>query len=405
MSTLLWGRVSLGFKGVLESKIVADGVTIRIIQKISEIERESWDRLLGGGSPFLKWDWLDALEATGCVRRETGWLPHHLIVESGKEVIGACPTYLKLHSMGEFVFDFEWAEFAHRIGVNYYPKMLVGVPFTPVTGPRFLTHGGEGREELIELMGRALAQIAREHRLSSIHVNFCLEEEAGVLKRIGFIPRGGLQFHWHNRGYGSFEDYLNDFRSDRRNKIKRERRELLAQGIDIRAVEGEELSPKDLETMFRLYKRHIGRLYYGRQYLNREFFREVLRRLAPHLCMIFAKRGSETIAGTFNLQDRTALYGRYWGCFTEERYLHFNVCYYSAIEHCIRKGLRRFEAGAGGGFKQFRGFEPEPTTSAHFIVEEKFRRAIERHLRQERAAVAEKREALLERSQLKNSTG
>ncbi len=352
----------------------------------------------------MKWDWLDALEQTGCVNEETGWLPHHIIVEREGEIVGACPVYLKLHSMGEFVFDYEWAEFARHLGIKYYPKMLVGIPFTPVTGTRFLTDGREDRQGLIQLMGQALIQVAKQNKISSVHVNFCLGDEGEHLKRLGFIPRVGLQFHWQNRGYQSFNDYLGAFRSDRRTKIKRERRELLQQGITIRAVEGDELTPAHLRMVFRLYKSHVDQLYYGRQYLTQEFFDQLSRRFAPHICLILAERDSRTIAGTLNIQDHEVLYGRYWGAFEEKRYLHFNVCYYSAIEHCIRKGMQRFEAGAGGSFKQLRGLEPQPTTSMHYIVEERFRRAVDKHLRQERDFIYKKRTTLLEGSQLKKES-
>jgi predicted N-acyltransferase len=380
---------------------MSDPTTVRIVRAIKEIPRADWDRLLDHGSPFMKWDWLDALEQSGCIEEETGWLPHHLVVARGGEIVGACPMYLKLHSMGEFVFDYEWAEFAHRLGISYYPKILVGVPFTPVTGGRFLTAAGADRRSLIQLMGQALVQIARDNKISSVHVNFCLEDERQALSAAGFIQRVGLQFHWENRGYGSFEDYLGSFRSDRRNKIKRERRAMSERAIAIRVVEGEEVASHHLRTMFSLYKTHVDALYYGRQYLTREFFEALGRRFAPHVCLIFAERDSKIIAGTFNVRGDAALYGRYWGAFEDEPFLHFNVCYYAAIEHCIKNGLARFEAGAGGSFKQLRGLEPQATTSMHYLVDAKFRGAVERPLAQEREMIALKRAALLEKSQLK----
>ena len=380
---------------------MADEIAVRIVRKICEVPQSDWDRLAGDSSPFLKWDWLDSLEQTGCVNEESGWLPHHLIVESDRKLIAACPMYLKLHSMGEFVFDYEWAEAAHQLGLQYYPKMLVGVPFTPVTGQRFLTAEGAERGQLVRLMGQALAKVAADNKISSVHVNFCLEDERAALEQVGFMPRLGLQFHWQNRDFASFEDYLGSFRSDRRNKIKRERREVRQRGITIRAVEGEELTQKQVRTMFRLYKSHVDRLYYGRQYLTGEFFDELHRRLAAHVCLMLAERDGQIIAGTFNIRDHAALYGRYWGAFEDQPFLHFNVCYYSAIEHCIRSGLRRFEAGAGGSFKQLRGLDPRPTVSVHYIVQEKFRRAVARFLTQEREFVKQKRELLLDKSQLK----
>ena len=376
-------------------------ITLKVARKIADVPQRDWDALAGKGSPFLKWDWLDSLEQTGCVSESTGWLPHHLIAERGREIIGACPMYLKLHSMGEFVFDYEWADAAHRLGIQYYPKLLVGVPFTPVTGGRFLTRASDERKGLIRLMGQALAKIARDNKISSVHVNFCLPDEQEALEEVGFLPRVGLQFHWQNRGFSSFDDYLASFRSDRRNKIKRERREMAQQGISIHAVQGDELTPSHARTMFRLYKGHVDNLYYGRQYLTREFFDAVLNRFAQHLCLIFAECDGRIIAGTFNVRGDHVLYGRYWGAFEERPFLHFNVCYYSAIEHCIRSGWERFEAGAGGSFKQLRGLDPEPTASMHFMVDQKFAQAVARYLKRERQLIQEKRELLLDGSQIK----
>jgi predicted N-acyltransferase len=378
-----------------------DGVNLTVVRKIAEVARQDWDGLAAGLSPFLKWDWLDSLEQAGCVNEKTGWLPHHIVVEKAGQLIGACPMYLKLHSMGEFVFDYEWAEAAHHAGIQYYPKMLVGVPFTPVTGHRFLTAAGEDRDQLIRFMGQALAKIAADNKISSVHVNFCLADEREALEQVGFFPRAGIQFQWQNRNFNSFDDYLGSFRSDRRNKVKRERREVAERGITIHAYEGNELAQTHVRTMFRLYKEHVDRLYYGRQYLTQEFFDELHRRFAAHLCLMLAERNGKIIAGTFNVRDHTAMYGRYWGCFEEHPFLHFNVCYYSAIEHSIRVGLARFEAGAGGSFKQLRGLDPEHTTSVHYIVDGKFRRAVQRFLDQEREMIRRKRDMLLDHSQLK----
>jgi len=383
---------------------MAGEVTLKVVRKVAEVSRERWDALVGKASPFLKWDWLDSLEQSGCVNEETGWVPHHIVVEKGAELVAACPMYLKLHSMGEFVFDYEWAEAAHRAGIQYYPKMLVGVPFTPVTGHRFLTAYGEERGQLIRFMGQALAKIAADNKISSVHVNFCLADECEALQGAGFFPRNGIQYHWQNRRFNSFDDYLGSFRSDRRNKVKRERREVVERGITIRAYEGADLTPHHLRTMFKLYKGHVDRLYYGRQYLTQKFFDEMHRRFAAHVCLMLAERDGKIIAGTFNVRDETAMYGRYWGCFEEHPFLHFNVCYYSAIEHSIRVGLERFEAGAGGSFKQLRGLDPEHTTSVHYIVDGKFRRAVERFLDQEREMIRRKREMQLEHSQIKRDS-
>jgi predicted N-acyltransferase len=376
-------------------------VTVKIVRKISEVGRDDWDALAGESSPFLRWDWLDCLEQAGCVQEKTGWLPHHVIVERGEKLIAAAPMYLKLHSMGEFVFDYEWADAAQRLGLRYYPKMLVGVPFTPVTGQRLLTAPGEDRAELVRLLGQALASVATDNKISSVHVNFCRAEEIRELEEIGFVQRNGLQFHWQNHGFQTFDDYLGSFRSDRRNKVKRERREIAEQGIAIRAVEGDDLTEAHTRTMFRLYKGHVDRLYYGRQYLTRDFFDVIRKRFARHLCLIFAERSGRIIAGTFNVSGAGVLYGRYWGAFEDVPFLHFNVCYYSAIEHCIRNSWDRFEAGAGGSFKQLRGLDPQPTLSAHYFVDARLRQAVGRYLQHEREMIRQKRAMLLDGSQLK----
>jgi len=381
---------------------MAEQISLRVVQKIADVPRERWDALVGAATPFLKWDWLESLEQSGCVNDQSGWLPHHIVVEKDGSLIAACAMYLKLHSMGEFVFDYEWAEAAHHAGIRYYPKMLVGVPVTPVTGHRVITAPGADRPQLIQFIGQALAKIAADNKISSVHVNFCLADEREALEAVGFLPRHGIQYHWQNRSFNSFDDYLGSFRSDRRNKVKRERREVAERGITIRAYEGAELTQKQLRTMFRLYKGHVDRLYYGRQYLTQEFFDELHKRFAAHLCLMLAERDGKIIAGTFNVRDDQAMYGRYWGCAEEHPFLHFNVCYYSAIEHSIRAGLERFEAGAGGSFKQLRGLDPEHTTSVHYIVDGQFRRAVERFLAQEREMIRRKRETQLEHSQLKH---
>ena len=304
--------------------------------------------------------------------------------------------------MGEFVFDHEWAAYATRAGIQYYPKMLVGIPFTPVSGSRFLTDVREDRNSIVGLLGRALMEICDNNELSSVHINFCREDELAALQQVGFIPKIGLQFHWQNQRYQSFDGYLGAFKSDRRNKIRRERRELTNQGISIRALDQAELNPELLHTMFQLYKQHIDKLYYGRQYLNSEFFTELLKRPFPHICPIVAEREGRIIAGTFNIRGSEALYGRYWGAFEEHRYLHFNVCYYAAIEHCIQEGLNRFEAGAGGSFKGLRGLEPAKTYSAHYVRDEGFRKALTRYLDEERSDTVARQEMLLESSPLYN---
>lgn len=379
-------------------------VSATVHSKISEIPRDAWDALLGeDASPFVRWDWLSALEETGCAVEDAGWIPAHVVVRRGERVVGACPAYLKLHSQGEFVFDHDWAGFAATLGIRYYPKILVGVPFTPVSGRRFLTVPGEDRPALVATMGRLLMRLCEENHLSSVHVTFCAPDEQDVLAREGFLRRIDLQFHWRNRGYGDFEGYLADLRAGRRNKARRERKEPASQGIAIRALEGEALTPAVLGTLFDLYKWHVDRHPWGRQYLTGAFFDEIGRRMRPSLLPIVAEREGRIVAGTFNVRDARALYGRYWGAFEEHRFLHFNVCYYGAIEACIARGIGRFEAGAGGDFKQLRGLDPEVTASLHHVTDSRFRDALAPFLERERRAIERARENLLSsRSQLRS---
>jgi predicted N-acyltransferase len=378
-------------------------LTARVLPKISDVSKPDWEGLLGENpSPFLRWDWLSLLEETGCAVESAGWLPHHVVIERDGRPVAACPMYLKLHSMGEFVFDHDWAAYAERLGIRYYPKLLIGVPFTPVTGSRFLTAAGEDRVALIATMGRLVADLAREHGISSVHVTFCREDESAALEGIGYLRRHDVQFHWRNRGYAVFEDFLGDLRADRRNKIRRERKELDRQGITLRVLEGDAVTPEAADILFDLYTRHVDNLTWGRRYFTRDLFRALARRMRPYLLPIVAEREGRTVAGAFNLRDETTLYGRYWGAFEQHRFLHFNVCYHAAIEACIERGLARFEAGAGGDFKQLRGLDPEFTTSMHFIEDGRFRTALERHLARERQSVRHIREELrTRRSQFK----
>lgn len=375
---------------------------IRIVKEISSLPSQAWDALVGEDeTPFLEWDWLAALEATGCVTPEKGWAPHHVVVEREGRLIGACPLYLKGHSEGEFIFDYEWAYAADNASIDYYPKLLVAVPFTPVNGVRFLTAPGEDRIELIRVMGQVLVQICDQNGLSSVHINFCQDDEIAALKPLGYLERLGLQYHWENRGYGEFEDYLADFRSKRRTKIRRERREMTDLGIVIRARVGDEISEALVSTMYRLYAEHVDKLHWGRRYLNEAFFERIVERFRRNLCFITAESDGRVIAGTFNVQKAGVFYGRYWGAFEEVKHLHFNVCYYAAVEHCITHGLQRMEPGAGGDFKQLRGFDPRPTRSLHYLAHDGLREAVSGHLEHERTRMELVIDHLNDQSQLK----
>jgi hypothetical protein len=375
--------------------------TLRVVEALREVPRAAWDALVGDGSPFLEWDWLTALEDSGAAARETGWLPRHLTLWDGPRLVGACPVYAKSHSLGEFVFDQSWASAAARAGIAYYPKLLVGVPFTPVTGTRFLAAEGIARADVVAALAAALEAACREHGLSSAHVNFCLPGEAEALAARGWLRRTGWQYHWANAGFGSFEDYLESLRSKRRNQVRRERRALAQAGVEITAHAGEDVPDALVRRMFALYRTTIAKLPWGQQYLDERFFRLAAERFRRRLCLIVARQGGAVVAGTFNVQKGDTLYGRYWGAARELRHLHFNVCYYAAIDYCIVRGLRRFEPGAGGEFKLLRGFDATPVESVHWIVEPRLADAVRRFLVQERRAVAREIGWLGERTALR----
>jgi hypothetical protein len=313
----------------------------------------------------------------------------------------ACPLYLKSHSQGEFIFDHGWAEAAHDAGLKYFPKMLVGIPFTPHSGRRFLISNAANRAATIKILGSALVSLCRDNDLSSVHVNFCEADEASTLKELGFLERWGYQYHWNNAAYETFDDYLSLLKSKRRYAVRHERAALVGQGVEIKAFVGDEIEDSIFEPMFEIYRSTIEKLYWGRQYLTRAFFDLMRDRFKRFLCFICAFRGSELIAATFNVQKAGVLCGRYWGCFKDLKFLHFNVCYYAAIDHCIKSGIGRFEPGAGGEYKWLRGFDPALTRSMHYVAHPGLRAAVEKFLAAERREVARWIEVGRRQSQLK----
>ena len=376
-------------------------VEVEIRDGVRELPAAEWNALVGDGSPFLEWEWLASLEEAGCVGRGSGWTPRPLVVREGGRLVAAVPLYEKTNSEGEFVFDWGWADAAERAGIPYYPKLLVGVPFTPVTGARVLTAPGVKRGETIARVGAALLELCREGELSGVHVNFCGADEIEALRPLGYELRVGVQYHWHNAGYACFDDWLARFRSKRRNQIRRERREVAESGVRIETLAGDAIPDALFEPMFRCYLRTIRSRAWGRQYLNRKFFALVAERFRQRLCFVVAFAGDEPVAGTFNVQKGDALYGRYWGALADVRNLHFEVCYYRAVEHCIARGLARFEPGAGGDYKQMRGFDGQPTHSLHWLAEPRLRAAVARFLGDERERALGGIEWLREHSALK----
>ncbi|MGH7803923.1 MAG: GNAT family N-acetyltransferase [Candidatus Binatia bacterium] len=361
---------------------------LEVVSRIAGLDPGAWDSLVGDGTPFLEWGFLSALEESGAITRETGWLPQHLVLRDGKRLVGACPLYVKGNSYGEFVFDHGWADAAMRAGIRYYPKLLVAAPLTPATGARFLTAPDVDRPAVIRALGGALRDLCEKSSFSSVHVNFCLPDEAAALEEIGFLRRTGVQFQWRSPGGSTFDDYLASLRAKRRNQALRERRELARQGIEIEVRTGDEIDADLVERMYRLYLTTVDKFVWGQRYLNLDSFRLLHERWRQRLCFVLARREGELVAGTFNVRKRGVLYGRYWGTHEEIRYLHFNVCYYAAIEYCLAHGLERFEPGAGGEFKHLRGFEATPTVSLHWLADPGFAEAVAEFLQRERRAVA-----------------
>ena len=374
---------------------------IEMAEGVASLPAEEWNALVGDESPFLEWEWLASLEEAGAVGGRTGWGARPLVVREAGRLIAACPLYLKLHSEGEFVFDWGWADASERAGIRYYPKMLVAVPFTPVSGARFLVAPGEDRQRWITLLAQALRDTCVANELSGVHVNFCQDDELDALEGLDYQVRFGLQYHWLNAGYTSFDDYLARFRSKRRNQIRRERRELDRQGVVIETHVGSEIPEELFAPMYEFYTATVQEHYYGRQYLNFPLFELLRDSFRERLVFIVARQGGELIAGTFNVAKGDALYGRYWGATRALRHLHFNVCYYAAVEYCIAAGLGRFEPGAGGEYKQLRGFDPQPTRSAHFLRDPRLAQAVGEFLRAERDQVSETIDWYRERSALK----
>jgi hypothetical protein len=361
-------------------------IELRIHERIRDIPSADWDRLVGGSAPpFVSFAFLDALERAGCVGADRGWLPFHLTLWENERLVGAAPAYLKGNSEGEFVFDWGWAEFAHKIRVRYYPKLLLAVPFTPATGPRVLVAQEADRERMIFAMAEGMRRVLDAESFSSAHVLFLPEDEAKAFSRAGYALRLGVQYQWHNQGYGTFEDFLSTFPSKKRTQIRRERKEMDQRGIRIATLRGGAITSEALDAMCEFYELTVDKFRWGRRYLNRSFFSDICERMKDNVEIVLARNAAgRPIAGAFNLAGGGVLYGRYWGAIEEHPFLHFNVCYYHSIEQCIERKLVRFEPGAGGEHKRARGFAPTLTRSVHHLVDPRLNGAIRDYLGRER---------------------
>jgi predicted N-acyltransferase len=352
-------------------------------ESIAEVPTDDWNRLADPDAPFLRHEFLLAMERHGCVGESLGWIPRHLALRDDEgRVLAAAPCYLKFNSYGELVFDWAWADAYRRHGLAYYPKLVVASPYTPATGPRILAAPGpQGAEH-----GRALIQgavrAAERMGVSSLHWLFPTDGETDLLESQGLMRRVGCQFHWTNQGYSSFDDFLGTFTAEKRKKVKRERRRVQEAGIVIRRVPGDAVSEAEWVTFHRLYRDTFDKRG-GIPTLSLPFFQEIGETMGRQLLLVFAYQGLKIVAAAFNLAGTRSLFGRHWGCFRDYHSLHFEACYYQGLEHCIGSGLTRFEPGAQGEHKVSRGFLPTPTWSAHWIADPRFRGAISEFLERE----------------------
>ena len=364
---------------------MADGDLIaRVAPGVGAIPADQWDALAGTGNPFVGHAFLSALEDSGSVGPGTGWNPAPIMIEDARGTpLAAMPAWLKSHSQGEYVFDHAWADAWHRAGGRYYPKLQIAVPFTPATGPRLLLADEAYAAPLL----RAAETLCAQNGLSSAHATFIEPGQRPLFERAGWLLRADIQFHWHNRGYGSFDDFLADLSSRKRKDLRKERARA-QEGVEIRHVSGGELRPEHWDAFWVFYQ-DTGARKWGQPYLTREAFDLFGERMAERILLVLAFVEGAPIAGALNFIGEEALYGRYWGCTAERPFLHFELCYYQAIDAAIARGLARVEAGAQGGHKLARGYEPVPTWSAHWLADAGFREAVADFLEREREGVAQ----------------
>jgi uncharacterized protein len=367
---------------------------IQVHTAVAEIGREAWDACASlSGDPFLSFDFLDACEASGSAVPQQGWAGRHLSLadETGR-VLGVMPLWLKGHSQGEYVFDHSWADAYQRAGGRYYPKLLSAVPFTPVTGQRFLAHPDADAATVRQALLQGAIALTEQLGVSSLHVNFPTEDDWTAMGEAGLLQRQDMQFVWRNDGYATFEDFLAALSANRRKTIRRERREAQA-GLDIRVLTGADMTEAHWDAFFAFYM-NTGARKWGRPYLTRDFFSRIGATMADRIALVMAFRDGVAIAGALNLIGRDALYGRQWGALEEVPFLHFELCYYQAIDFAIARGLSRVEAGAQGQHKIARGYLPSPVYSAHFIADPALRAPVARYLDGERPAVAAEIDAI-----------
>jgi predicted N-acyltransferase len=387
--------------------VTKEGITARVAGSASDIGKAAWNACANpeGHSdphPFTRYEFFAACEESGSATARTGWKPAHLVVENDGQVIALLPTYLKNHSQGEYVFDSAWADALERSGGDYYPKLQASVPFTPVTGNRLLVAAGTdlaaGREALLATGATAVEQL----KASSLHITFLTEEEWKAAGKYGYLLRTDQQFHWVNHGYRNFEQFLSELSSSKRKNLRKERAAVRDAGVEFDWITGSDLTERHWDTFFGFYMDTGGRKW-GRPYLTRNFFSRIGVTMAEQVVLIMARRSGRYIAGALNFAGGGTLFGRNWGCTEFVPFLHFETCYYQAIDFAIERRLAKVEAGAQGAHKLLSGYMPTPTYSAHYIAHEGLRRAVNEYLRRERGAVAEHIEELAEHGPFKKT--
>jgi predicted N-acyltransferase len=380
-------------------------IILEAVPSVSDIQAADWDACASplvlpavtadscanskpAYNPFVSHAFFSALEASGSAIARTGWAPRHLIAKVGGTVAGIVPCYLKSHSQGEYVFDRGWADAYERAGGRYYPKLQASVPFTPATGPRLLIRGGVDQDQIGTALASGLVALCGVSKASSAHVTFAREAEWKFLAKHGFLQRTDQQFHWHNHGFANFDEFLATLNSRHRKAIKRERREAVAAGVTIHCLTGSDITEDAWDAFFAFYM-ETGSRKWGRPYLTRSFFSRVGDTMADDVLLVMARRNNRWIAGAINFIGSDTVFGRNWGAIEHHPFLHFEVCYYQAIDFAIKRGLKTVEAGAQGEHKIARGYLPQTTYSAHYIADPDLRRAISDYLKRERAYVAE----------------
>jgi len=361
-------------------------VQIKLYSEISDIDQQQWNALVDNDYPFLRYEFLAAMEANGCVGEHAGWIPRHLVChDEDGTVLGALPLYEKHNSWGEFVFDHAWADAYHRAGMEYYPKLVNAIPFTPATGQRVLVQPAR-RQELCEKMLSGLRQFMQQHHFSGAHSLFVNDSDFDVLQQHQPLMRIDCQFHWHNRNYENFEQFLATLKAKKRKNIRQERRKVLESGVIIKRLDGHTASEQDWQEFTAMYREIYDRKF-GSPAFNVRFFKQIAAALPDSIVLVLVYTQDVCIAGALMYADKETLYGRHWGCRGYLDSLHFEVCYYQGIEYCIERGLKRFDPGAQGEHKIARGFIPTQTRSLHWITQQPFREAIADFVEREQSGV------------------